>query len=99
MFCPECGSMMFPIDGKYTCKSCSKTMDIIGEAKVYKSKSKDTEMSVISNDDATLPKTHILCPQCQHTEAYFVIRQTRAADEPETRIYRCCKCNYNWREY
>ena len=29
----------------------------------------------------------------------FVIRQTRAADEPETRIYRCCKCNHSWREY
>ncbi|MDD2936443.1 MAG: transcription factor S, partial [Candidatus Methanomethylophilaceae archaeon] len=36
---------------------------------------------------------------CAHTEAYFVLRQPRAADEPETRIYRCCKCNHFWREY
>ena len=49
--------------------------------------------------NATLPKSRIPCPECGHTEAFFVIRQTRAADEPETRIYRCCKCNHSWREY
>ncbi|MEM4865380.1 MAG: hypothetical protein QXY09_02690 [Acidilobaceae archaeon] len=25
--------------------------------------------------------------------------QTRAADEPPTRFYRCTKCGYTWREY
>jgi DNA-directed RNA polymerase subunit M len=28
-----------------------------------------------------------------------VMRQTRAADEPTTRIYRCAKCSNTWREY
>jgi DNA-directed RNA polymerase subunit M len=28
-----------------------------------------------------------------------VLRQTRAADEPETKIYRCVKCQHSWREY
>ena len=59
----------------------------------------DEEMKVITENAATLPKTRIPCPECGHTEAFFVIRQTRAADEPETRIYRCCKCNHSWREY
>ncbi|MCJ2562923.1 MAG: transcription factor S, partial [Candidatus Thermoplasmatota archaeon] len=27
------------------------------------------------------------------------LRQTRAADEPETRIYRCTKCSHTWREF
>lgn len=40
-----------------------------------------------------------ICPKCGHSKAYVVIMQTRAADEPPTRIYRCEKCGYTWREY
>ena len=83
--------MMFPKDGKYVCNSCGATKDIGGKAEVIVTDSKDRMMRVIEDDVATLPKTRILCPEC--------IRQTRAADEPETRIYRCCKCNHSWREY
>lgn len=99
MFC-TCGSMMFPKDGVYKCNSCGaeKAIDA-GNSEVIKTESKDKFTSVINDDVATLPKTRIPCPECGHTEAFFVIRQTRAADEPETRIYRCCKCNHSWREY
>ena len=99
MFCSSCGSMMFPKDGKYVC-TCGATKDI-GKNEVITTASKDKETVVMSSDDtpATLPKTRILCPKCGHTEAFYVIRQTRAADEPETMIYRCCSCNYSWREY
>ncbi|MEM0290915.1 MAG: transcription factor S, partial [Thermoplasmata archaeon] len=31
--------------------------------------------------------------------AYWMLKQTRAADEPETRFYICTKCGYRWREY
>ena len=82
--------MMFPKDGKYVCNSCGATKDIGGKAEVIVTDSKDRMMRVIEDDVATLPKTRILCPECGHTEA---------ADEPETRIYRCCKCNHSWREY
>jgi len=92
--------MMFPKDGKYVCNACGATQDIAaGNATVIKTDSKDKEMKIITEETATLPKTRILCPECGHTEASFVIRQTRAADEPETRIYRCTKCNHTWREY
>ena len=84
MFCPSCGSMMFPKDGKYVCNSCGATKDIGGKAEVIVTDSKDRMMRVIEDDVATLPKTRILCPECGHTE---------------TRIYRCCKCNHSWREY
>jgi len=93
--------MMFPKDGKYVCNSCGATQDIGTENVVIRTSSKNKEMKVISDEAeiATLPKTRILCPECGHTEATFTIRQTRAADEPETRIYRCTKCNHTWREY
>lgn len=100
MFCPSCGSMMFPEEGKYVCRGCKRTMDIGAKPEIITTESKDKEIAIISSDSpATLPKTRILCPKCKHTEAFFVIRQTRSADEPETMIYRCCKCNYSWREY
>lgn len=98
MFCPECGSMMFPKDGRYKCASCGHEEDAAGKAQVYKTDSQNREMTIISENDATLPKTRITCPECGHTEAYYVIRQTRAADEPETMFYRCCKCNHTWRQ-
>ncbi len=99
MFCSSCGSMMFPKDGKYVCNKCGAVKEIGSNSQVFKTESKNRETTVIKENIATLPKTRITCSECGHTEAYFVIRQTRAADEPETRIYRCCKCNHSWREY
>ncbi|MBO4798450.1 MAG: transcription factor S [Candidatus Methanomethylophilaceae archaeon] len=91
--------MMFPKEGKFVC-SCGETEDIGGRSEVIVTESRDKETVILSSDSpATLPKVRVLCPKCGHTEAYYVIRQTRAADEPETTIYRCCKCSYSWREY
>ena len=93
--------MMFPKDGKYVCPTCNEEREIKKEDKesfTMHSTAKD-ETAVVTDDVATLPKTRILCPECGYPEAYFTIRQTRSADEPETMIYRCCKCNHSWREY
>lgn len=54
---------------------------------------------VEESKSATLPTTHELCPQCGNDTAYWVLRQTRGADEPETRIFECTKCGHKWREY
>ena len=99
MFCPSCGSMMFPREGKYVCNKCGAKKDLGAKPEIIVTDSKNRITTVIEEDTATLPKTRVVCPECAHTEAFFVIRQTRAADEPETRIYRCCKCNHTWREY
>jgi len=45
-----------------------------------------------------IPKTYE-CPKCGHNEAYYWFMQTRAADEPPTRFYKCTRCGYVWREY
>jgi len=91
--------MMFPKEDLYVCNSCGATKEKGGRAQVFVTDSEDRETTVITENIATLPKTRITCSQCNNSEAYFVIRQTRSADEPETRIYRCCRCNYSWREY
>jgi len=79
------------------CRRCGaeKKME---KVPVIRETSKDREMRFIEHED-TLPKTRIECPKCHHNEAYWRLRQTRASDEPETRIYRCVKCGHTWREY
>ena len=72
--------------------------------KKWKTKYKEIERNeivVTESIEGTLPKTKIICEKCGHNEASWVIRQTRAADEPSTRIYQCTnkKCKNKWREY
>jgi len=47
----------------------------------------------------TLPTTNVVCPACGNREAYWWLRQLRAADESEVRFFRCTKCGKTWREY
>ena len=49
-------------------------------------------------DEKSLPETEAECPQCGNDKAYYWLVQTRAADEPETRFFRCTKCKKVWRE-
>ena len=91
--------MMFPKDGKYVCPKCKEEKEIMRKESFTTSSSAKDETAVVTDEVATLPKTRILCPKCGYSEAYYTIRQTRSADEPETMIYRCCKCNNSWREY
>ena len=104
MFCPKCGSLMFPVEGKLHCNSCGFERSFSGKdattAKVGRSgKEKPSETLVLDEITETLPKTRVECPKCGHYEAFWVMRQTRAADEPTTRIYRCVKCQNTWREF
>lgn len=101
MFCPKCKTLMFPSGGEWLCKKCGHTGDTDGKGnkKIITKRTKDKVMMVIEGNLDILPKTKVECPKCGHNEAYWVLRQTRAADEPETRIYRCVKCEKSWREY
>jgi DNA-directed RNA polymerase subunit M len=58
-----------------------------------------SEILVLDEVTETLPRTHVDCPDCGAGEAFWVMRQTRAADEPATRIYRCVECSHTWREF
>ena len=103
MFCPKCGSMMFPKDGKYVCRKeeCGYVEDIKSSATIKSNTPNGEDIAIVGDSDeaATLPKTRVICEKCGHNEAYYTIRQTRSADEPSTTFYRCCKCNHSWREY
>ncbi len=45
------------------------------------------------------PTIKMQCEKCENDKAIWWMLQTRSADEPTTRFYRCTKCNYTWRDY
>ncbi len=108
-FCPRCGSIMVPKrkNGKtvLVCPKCGYVKEVSSRSGVISKKvhHKETEkMYILSHEDnyRSLPKVKgIKCPKCGYDEAYYMIIQTRSADEPPTRIYRCARCGYTWREY
>ena len=99
-FCPECGAMLLPKDGKLEC-SCgySKNLSDNNEYEVSKKvESEETVKNLGEVDDmrSTINET---CPECGHDEAYYELKQTRSADEAPTRIFTCAKCKHTWRAY
>ena len=55
---------------------------------------------VLGGDDAwkNVDTTRSRCPKCSHDVAYFLMVQTRSADEPMTQFFRCVECANQWKE-
>ena len=98
MFCKKCKSLLGRKDGRMYCSKCDSFQDDVKAEKIEMKKKEKTEKEIL-DDEQTLPTTKIECPKCHHDTASWIIRQTRAADEPPTMIYRCVKCKHSWREY
>ena len=85
--------------GVWRCTGCGTTLPLgVGVAVVHRTPT-GRSVDVVETKTATLPKTQEVCPKCGNDEAYWVLRQTRGSDEPETRIFECTKCGHKWREY
>jgi len=108
-FCPKCGTLMVPknVGGNIVlvCRKCGYTEKVdkgFHMSTVSETKNEEKKKILVIDEEVqvkVLPKTHITCPKCGNNEAYFWTVQTRAADEPATRFFRCTKCGYTWREY
>ncbi len=103
MFCPECGSILRPKDkaGKRLlfC-SCGFTKQLEEESAAELKETLETrkKIEVIENTEIH-PKIKVICEKCNNKLAYYWTQQTRGADEPETRFFKCTKCSNTWREY
>ncbi len=80
------------------CNSCGYREQASQEDK-RKISTKEADVIVVEKRGELAPTTHVICPNCGADRAYWWIRQTRAADEPSTRFYKCVKCGKVWREY
>jgi len=63
----------------------------------------DPDFIVYDEDDmneanALKSTIKIDCEKCLGKEGVWWSFQTRSAAEPETRPYKCIKCNYTWRD-
>ncbi len=113
IFCPKCGSILRPKEksGKkiFWC-NCGFTKDLeeekkesqetqLDEEKVEETKPEESKRLEIVEKIETHPKVKADCGKCGNKEAYYWTQQTRAADEPETRFFKCTECEHTWREY
>ena len=89
---------MLPKEGKLVCGTCGAKVKEKGRSVVVE-KQQDKETVMLEKKIDILPKTRIECPKCGNKEAFWILRQTRASDEPETRIFTCTKCEHRWRQY
>ena len=104
-FCPHCDTRLKKNDdGLLACSKCKfvkeKTVNITKE----KSEDANSEFLVMDESDMNQAKglestVPIDCEKCHNKEGVSWTFQTRSADEPETKFYRCTKCNYTWRDY
>ncbi len=108
-FCPRCGSLMVVRragDQPYwVCPSCGYS-ELPSEPQnatiVEKIRHSEKERIIVVNraeELQTLPRTSAQCPKCGYGEAYYWLMQTRRADEPPTRFFKCVRCGHVWREY
>ncbi len=104
MFCPKCGSILRPktkgTKKVLTCPPCDYTKAPEGEDFTISEKAKEVKkVEVMQESEEMLPKVRATCKKCDNDTAYYWTQQTRSADEPETRFFRCTKCRHTWREY
>jgi DNA-directed RNA polymerase subunit M len=101
---------MIPRGNLFKCNKCGyeieKNAQDINKYKVSSNIShSEKEKIIILENVENIPtgsqviKGEISCPSCGNDQAYFWILQTRRADEPPTRFYKCTKCGKVWREY
>ena len=69
---------------------------------ISSTKAETRKYEVIKDSDelkGVLTTEAYLCPKCECMAVYSYLEQTRASDEPETRMLTCKDCNHGWREY
>ncbi|MBT3814599.1 transcription factor S [Candidatus Woesearchaeota archaeon] len=102
MFCPKCGSILRPkmkAGKKVLFCTCGFNKAPEEETIELKEKGSVSKKVEIMEDTDTHPKIKAKCEKCGHGIALYWTQQTRGADEPETRFFRCTKCGFTWREY
>jgi len=102
-FCPKCEVKLKNSDSGLQCPQCNYTEGQKEKPTKKITNEEEPDFSLLAFEenegDESLPTVKIECEKCGHGEAVGWMFQTRSADEPTTRFYRCQKCKYTWRDY
>lgn len=86
-------------DGPVTVLKCACGYKEEGNMNLTEKGKEAKEVTVVEKQVEVHPIEDSTCPKCNNTKAYAWQQQTRSADEPETRFFKCTKCEHQWREY
>jgi len=101
-FCPKCEVKLKKGTSGLECSKCDYTEgQKVKQTKKTNEEEPDFSLLAFEGDEGeeSMPTLKIDCEKCGHDEAVGWMFQTRSADEPTTRFYRCQKCKYTWRDY
>ena len=103
-FCPNCEVRLKNDNGLLSCPKCKFVKEKTDKSVKEKPEEINSEFLVMDESDLSQTKKlestiKIDCEKCHNQEGVCWSLQTRSADEPETRFYRCTKCNHTWRDY
>ena len=102
-FCPKCEVKLKTSDSGLQCSICGyvEGQKAKQTKKIVDEEEPDFSLLAFEGNEGedTNPTIKLDCEKCGHDEAVWWMFQTRSADEPTTRFYRCQKCKYTWRDY
>ena len=103
-FCPNCEIRLKNDSGSLHCPKCKYLKEKTVESIKEEPEEANSEFLVMGEEDVKQAKglestVPIDCEKCHNKEGVSWTFQTRSADEPETKFYRCTKCNHTWRDY
>jgi len=102
LFCPKCKSIMMPKqDRGKTILACS--CGYKGNSEQVKlsegvKKEETRKIDVVEKEIEIHPRVEAECSKCGNKEAFAWEIQTRAADEPPTKFFKCTKCKHVCRD-
>ena len=99
-FCPKCGSILVQKTKNAGCPRCGYSTKGKLKIKTSEKMNKGKDIAIIKKKEGEIhPIIEAECKKCKNKKAYFWTLQTRAADESETKFFKCTKCGHTWRSY
>ncbi len=93
-FCPKCGSILMMKKTKFGCSRCDYTSNDKIDMEMKEKIDEHKPVAVIGDESKGVnPETAYDCLKCGNKKSYFWLQQMRAGDEPESKFYKCTKCD------
>jgi len=100
--CSRCGGLLYPNRraDAWECRACKLTRPRSSRDRFVTTLCQIEQSPTILEGgiDRGLPTSSERCPDCGHDQAYWDLKQLRAADESATLLFICTACEHTWRD-